>query len=131
MRIKRPDSKNALSLLESSAKKMRYTLTLSLTDDSASTIASNVYECFRMLGDALFVHMGVMQTDHKEVIDELCKLDVEAKRPIAVIKNLRQLRHNIHYYGYEPRLAEVQDVIVIAQVCFEPLLEEVKEIVSE
>ncbi|MFT4326514.1 MAG: hypothetical protein ACMXYK_03370 [Candidatus Woesearchaeota archaeon] len=121
MRVKRPDAKNALSLVQAAKKKMDFTLSLSLTEESASTIAGNIYECFRMLGDAVFVSMGIQQTDHKEAIEELVKLDVQTKRPLQVIKNLRFLRHNINYYGYEPKLEEVRDAIDIAKTCFPAL----------
>jgi uncharacterized protein (UPF0332 family) len=131
MRYKRPDAKNALSLVEAARRKMRFTLSLELTEDSAATIASNIYESFRMLGDALFVKMGVMQRDHKEVIEELVKLEVDTQRPTQSIKNLRQLRHNINYYGYEPRLPEVEDAIDIAELCFDSLAEKVENTIHE
>lgn len=127
MRYKRPDAKSALSIVDAAERKMRFTLSLELTEESAATIASNIYECFRMLGDALFVQMGIMQTDHKEVIEELVKVDVQTKRPLNAIKNLRQLRHNINYYGYQPRLPEVKDAIDLASCCFASLVVEIRE----
>ncbi|MFT4312634.1 MAG: hypothetical protein ACMXYF_05395 [Candidatus Woesearchaeota archaeon] len=126
-RIKKPDFKNAQSILEAAHKKMKFTLSLKLTQDSASTIASNIYECFRMLGDVIFVRMGIHQTNHIEVIDELIKLDVQTKRPLQTIKNLRMLRHNINYYGYEPAISEVSDAIDIANACFKPLYKKLSE----
>ncbi|MFT4310092.1 MAG: hypothetical protein ACMXYC_00495 [Candidatus Woesearchaeota archaeon] len=125
MRIKKPDKKNALSLLDAAKKKMEFTLSLELNDASKETIASNIDECFRMLGDAMFVEMGIQQTDHKEVIGELVALNVETKRPLQSISNLRFLRHNINYYGYEPKMNEVEDAIDIAQQCFTPLYKEI------
>ena len=127
MRYKRPDTKNAASILEAAEKKMNFTLSLELNEESAATIASNIYECFRMLGDAIFVKMGIVETNHKEVIEEITKLDITTKRPLQAIQHLRQLRHNINYYGYEPALEEVEDIIDIAKACFQPALEEIKK----
>lgn len=122
MRIKRPDSKNALSIILEAERQMGFTLTLPLNGDSAFTIVRNIYECFRMLGDALLVSRGTEAIDHLEPINALLKLDVDTKRPISTIDNLRRLRHNINYYGYHPTVAEASDAIDIAKSCFRPLV---------
>lgn len=53
MRFKKPDPKNASSMIESAKKTMDFTLTLPVTEQSGMTIVRNIYECFRMIGDAL------------------------------------------------------------------------------
>src|SRR3989344_25973 len=98
-RIKRPDKKNALSIIN---------------------------ECFRMLGDAKLVSKGIVSKDHIEQIKELESISVETKRPIGLINNLRKLRHNINYYGYIPKKEEAEDAVSIAKDCFYPLLKEIK-----
>ena len=131
IRYKVPDRKNALSIIEASKKDMDFTLTLKPAEASGATIVRNIYECFRMLGDALLVAKGIKSQDHIEPIKELLKLKVTTSRPIYLIDNLRKLRHNVNYYGYIPNLAEVEDAISLAKSCFEPLhdavLKEVKK----
>lgn len=122
-----PDKKNALSIIEASKRDMDFTLTLKLTEEAGATIIRNIYECFRMLGDALLVVKGIKSQDHIEPIKELFKLNVNTPRPIYLIDNLRKLRHNINYYGYSTKIVEVEDVISLAKSCFEPLLEAVKK----
>ena len=126
MRYKRPDNKNAISIIEAAQRDMKYTLTIDLTENASSTIVRNIYECFRMLGDALLVSKGIKSEDHIMPIKELLKLKVETTRPVNLIDNLRRLRHNINYYGYKPKLSEVEDVISIARSAFNPLLAEIK-----
>ena len=123
IRYKIPDRKNALSIIEASKKDMDFTLSLKPSENSGTTIVRNIYECFRMLGDALLVAKGIKSQDHIVPIQELLKMKVNTARPIYLIDNLRKLRHNINYYGYSPKLVEVEDVISLAQSCFEPLLE--------
>lgn len=123
IRYKRPDRKNALSIVNAAKKDMKFTLTLEPTEDSGATIVRNIYECFRMLGDALLVAKGIESENHITPIRELLKLQVSTSRPISLIENLRKLRHNINYYGYSPKLIEVEDVISLAKACFNPLLE--------
>ena len=59
MRYKRPDKKNALSIINAAEREMKFTLSLKLTEESGSTIVRNIYECFRMIGDALLVLKGM------------------------------------------------------------------------
>ena len=120
-RYRRPDSRSAASLLEAAEKEMGYTLTLHPTDESASTIIRNIYECFRMLGDALLLVRGLEAIDHVHAIRELLTMRVQTSRPIQLIDHLRQLRHNINYYGYLPKQREAQDAISLAKACFGPL----------
>lgn len=127
MRYKRPDKKNALSIIGAAERDMKFTLSMKTTEDSGSTIVRNIYECFRMLGDALLLSEGIESEDHIAPIRELTKLKVETERPINLVDNLRRLRHNINYYGYKPKLDEVKDVISIAETTFQPLLKTVKK----
>lgn len=121
-RMKHPDRKNALSILQAAEREMQYTLSLQVTDESAFNIIRNVYECFRMLGDARLVSKGFSSQDHIEQIKELESIHVQTERPILLIDTLRKLRHNINYYGYIPSKAEAEDAISIAKACFNPLL---------
>ena len=131
MRYKRPDHKNALSIIEAAERDLQFTLTLKPSEAAAATIARNIYECFRMLGDALLVAKGIQSDDHIAPIKELLRLKVITKRPIYLIESLRILRHNVNYYGYNPKIAELDDAVSIAKTCFFPLLKEVKIIITK
>ena len=126
-RQKHPDKKNASSILEAASKQMAYTLTLESNDASSFNIIRNIYECFRMLGDALLIAQGIESQDHLAPINELLKINVETSRPTKLVDSLRKMRHNINYYGYTPQKIEVDDVISLAKSCFQPLLSEVKK----
>lgn len=130
-RQKHPDKKNAASILEASSRQMKYTLTLVPSDDSAFNIIRNIYECFRMIGDALLVAEGIESQDHLVPINELMKIQVKTSRSTKLVDNLRRMRHNINYYGYTPKKIEADDAISLAKACFEPLLNEVKNKISK
>ncbi|HLC88684.1 MAG TPA: hypothetical protein VJG49_01480 [Candidatus Nanoarchaeia archaeon] len=127
LRQKHPDKKNAASILDASLKQMKYTLTLESNDDSAFNIIRNIYECFRMLGDALLITQGIESEDHLAPIHELMKIKVETPRSITVVDHLRRMRHQINYYGYTPNKEEADDALSLAEACFEPLLNAVKK----
>ncbi len=127
MRYKRPDRKNASSIIDAAERDMKFTLSMNATEEAGTTIVRNIYECFRMLGDALLVMKGMESEDHIAPIKELTKVKVQTDRPVNLIDNLRRLRHNINYYGYKPKLQEVQDVISIAETTFQPLLRSIRD----
>ena len=130
IRFKIPDKKNALSKIEASERDMKFTLTLEVSDASGSTIIRNVYECFRMLGDALIVAERKEVNDHIAPIKELTSINVKTSRPIRLIENLRRLRHNINYNGYKPKIQEIEDTISLSKSCYVPLLKKVREIIE-
>ena len=126
-RYKRPDKKNAQSIIETAKREMRFTLSLDVKEESATTIIKNVYECFRMLGDALLVSKGMPTDDHVSSIRALLKIKISSARPIALLDNYRILRHNLSYYGYLPNIKEAEDIIDFAKGCFEPALKAVEK----
>lgn len=126
-RVKHYDKKNALSIINAAEREMQFTLKQIITDESAFNIIRNIYESFRMLGDALLVSKGVVSQDHVEQIKELEKVTIKTDRPIKLIDSLRKLRHSINYYGYIPTKAEAEDAVSIAYACFDPLLKEIKK----
>jgi uncharacterized protein (UPF0332 family) len=124
-RYKRPDNKDALSIINASKREMEFTLSLEINERSGATIIKNIYENFRMLGDALLILKGIESESHIESINELLKLNIKTKRPLGVIGNLRMLRHNINYYGYLPKIEEAKEVVGIAKDFFIPLFNEI------
>ena len=126
-RIKRPDTKNALSIVNAAERELNYTLKLPVNEESAFNVIRNIYECFRMLGDARLVSKGINSQDHIEQIKELETIQVKTDRPIKLINALRRIRHNINYYGYIPSKAEAEDAISIAKACFSPILESIRK----
>lgn len=118
--MKLPDNKKAHSILEAATRDMQYTQTLTVTPQAAPTILRNIYECFRMLGEAILTNKGIRSNDHIQPIDELLTLNIKTTRPIRAIENLRNTRHNINYRGYQPSIAEVKDALDFANTCFTP-----------
>lgn len=129
-RIKHHDKKNALSIVNAAEKEMQFTLKQPVTEESSFNIIRNIYESFRMLGDARLIARGIVSQDHIEQIKELETMQVKTERPIKLIDSLRKLRHNINYYGYIPTKAEADDAVSIAHACFYPLLREIKKELS-
>ena len=118
MRQKIPDKEKAKSLIISSKKDYEYTLTLETNNNSANTIIRNIYESFRMLGEAILTINGHEFTDHIECIKELINLDIKTKRPVQILDYLRKTRHRINYYGYIAKKDEAEEIISMAKDLF-------------
>ena len=129
-RKKSPDVEKANSLIESAEKEIKFSLSLDIRDESANTIIKNVYESFRMLGEALLVKKGIMYTDHIQSINELLKININTPRPTYLLENLRKLRHKINYNGYRANIDEAKEAVSITKSCFPSLLSEVKKLIK-
>lgn len=130
MREKIPDKQRALSLIESSKKDLEFTFSLEISDLSANTIIRNIYESFRMLGEALLVIKGVENADHIMMIDELLKLNIKTARPLNVLDNLRRLRHSINYYAYRANKLEAENMLNLAKEDFNKVFKKVNEVIN-
>jgi uncharacterized protein (UPF0332 family) len=126
---KRPDIKKALSLIESAKRDITYTLSLSISPESANILIRNIYESFRMLGEAILTAKGIQSEDHVLPISELTIMKIQTKRPLNLLDNLRKLRRNINYYGYSATKEEAEDIVNFARVCFDDVFKEAKKII--
>lgn len=126
-RIKRPDHKNAQTLLNAANSDMEFTLSLPITESAGPTIIRNVYECFRMLGDAILLIKGKESEDHILPIKEVIALDLNTTRSLRLLDNLRRTRHGINYYGYKPKIEYIKDASSFANACFNPVLDAINE----
>lgn len=129
MRRRIPDFPLARSLVIASTNEMNFIETIKHSEDSAATIIRGIYENFRRLGEAVLAIEGY-EGDHEEAINALIKLPVKTERPIQSIDNLRRLRHDINYRGYQPSTADLEDVISIKQACWKQILHYVKKLVD-
>ncbi|MBI4144253.1 HEPN domain-containing protein [Candidatus Woesearchaeota archaeon] len=130
MRSKQPDAKQALSLVISAEKDIKFTLNIEVSEASTNTIVRNTYESFRMLGEAMLIKKGIKSQDHVSMIKEITTLNIQTERPLMIIERLRKLRHNINYYGYRATIQDAEDAISLAKSCFEPALKEIKRILK-
>ena len=126
MRKRSPDLAKARSLVTASESEMAFLNTLDPTPEAASTLIRGIYENFRRLGSALLLLDG-LEGDHEQEIQALIQLNPSTARPVQVLHNLRRLRHDINYRGYQPSENDLRDVLSIKESCWGPILNEVKK----
>ena len=131
VRYKIPDKKKALDLIESAKKEIEFTFSLLVNDKSSNTIVKNIYESFRMLGEASLINRGIEPQDHVICISELLDFNVSTLRPLNLIEKLRKLRHNINYNGYRADVEEAKESLSIAKSCFKVLFNEINQNITQ
>lgn len=130
IRERTPDKNKAISIIYSAKKDLEYTFKLEISDESANTIIRNIYECLRMLGEALLINKGIENSDHIMMIEEIINLKIETSRHLSILDNLRRIRHNINYYAYRANKEEARNFINFAKSDFNKIYSKVKEIIN-
>ena len=132
MRKRVPDINKAASMLEAAQVDIRFLETLPVNQQSGQSIIRGIYENFRLLGEAYLAVQGLEPAGadhHKQVINALLKLNINAEKSVLVLDELRKLRHSINYDGYIPSLKEIEYVISIKKALWIPVFKEVKKMV--
>lgn len=133
IRRKFPDKAKSASILKNAEGNMDVIESIKNNQKAGSLIVSTIYECFRMLGDALLTAEGFETTGkdhHKEMISRLLKINVKTTRPLLVLDELRRKRNDINYEGYTPTEDEIKDTLAIKDALWKPMLTEVKRLIE-
>lgn len=131
MREKKPDKQRAISLINASKNDIKFTLSIKITKESSPTIVRNIYESFRRLGEAILIAKGFESSVHAEALNELFSLKVNTKRPIRIIENLKGIRDNINYRGYEASVNDAKESVEIAKDLFSDICRAAEEKIQE
>lgn len=117
-------------MIEAAEREMTYVLKQGMNPEAAATLVRAMYECFRMIGDALLLARGYEAKDHHVMIDEVLHLDVTTPQPIIILDRLRRTRMKINYEGYFPTAAELDDFHNFTRACWQPVLTAAKKRLS-
>lgn len=127
LRTVQPDKKRAASMIEAAEREMDYVVHQAMKAEAAATLVRAMYECFRMVGDALLLARGFEAKDHHVMIDEVLHMDVETPQPLVVLDRLRRTRMKINYEGYFPTKEELDDFHSFSRACWQPVLTAAKK----
>lgn len=131
MREKKPDKPRAMSLLKASRNDIKFTLSIEITKESSPTIVRNIYESFRRLGEAILIARGFESSVHAEALNELFTLKANTKRPVRIIENLKGIRDNINYRGYEASINDAKEAAEIAKDLFKDISKAAEDRIEE
>ena len=129
-----PDKAKARSMTEAAIRGINFIETLQVTEQNSPSVIREIYESFRMLGDAVLTAKGLETRGadhHTHMIDELLKLKVETAKPLNLLHELRKARHKINYEGHLPTKAELDYLLGIKKALWAPVLAEVKKLIEK
>jgi len=126
-----PDKSKAKGFVLRAEKDMKIILEMSKINGSTNLIIRDIYECFRMLGEALLILRGIKSEGHVLPINELIKFSETEGHNLRMLDSLRRLRHNINYYAYSATQSEGEEVLRIANKYFNILADKILEKIKE
>lgn len=126
-----PDKMKAKGFVLRAEKDMKVVLEMSRVKGSTNLIIRDIYECFRMLGEALLILKGIKSEGHILPINELIKFSETRGHNLRVLDSLRRLRHNINYYAYSATESEGEEVLHIANKYFNILSHKILKKIEE
>jgi uncharacterized protein (UPF0332 family) len=113
-----PDKRKAEGFVLMAKSDLNIALQLSKFPGSENLIIRNIYECFRMLGEAILFSKGMKSSDHVLPINEVISFAEKQGINMKILDSLRRLRHNINYYAYAATKKEAEEVVKVAKENF-------------
>ena len=101
------------SLLEKVERNIKVTSAISLTEESADVIFTQMYESVRQLGDVLWWLLGYEPQYHETSLEALKKaefLTPEQKVTLQSLNRFKDIRHDSHYRGFEVSYRQAQEI---------------------
>ena len=101
----------AESLVKRSKENSDYILKLRLTENGASIIFRNLYDCLRELIDTILILEGYKSYSHQASIIFLKKFTEFSEEDIYKLDNFRTKRNNSLYYGRPITIDEAKEIM--------------------
>lgn len=120
-----PDKRKAESFVLMAKRDLETVFQMTQFKYYNNLVIRNIYECFRMLGEALLLSKGIKSSDHILPINELISFSEKSGRNLIILDTLRRLRHNINYYAYSAKQEEALEAIRIAKDNFNFLADKI------
>ncbi len=129
LRKRSPDMKQADTLIDAANERASIAKAIPLSEKSATTILSELYESFKNLGNARWWVLGYKPTKDAHVVSMLIisKAQIAHAYKVQNIDRFRQLRNKANYDGYRVTLGEAKEILGLWNEVSEELIEWVKE----
>jgi len=111
LRIKPVDKervKSAIAFAESNARAVK---TFPLTEESATSIFSEMYESVRQLGMAKWWLLGYDPENHVVTLDILKEMDIKDKVKLNYLDRFKKIRNDAHYRVVRVSLSQAKEII--------------------
>ena len=126
IRPRQIDTERIKSILKSAETNATVTLKIPLSDDSASIIYRELYECIRQLGDAMLWTNGYEPLSHEVSMDAIRELDIKNKILLNHLTRFKSIRNDINYRGFRASQTQAKEIMDFWKKCGSEILEKIK-----
>jgi hypothetical protein len=126
-RLSAPDKIRAKSLVEAAEKTMVTIGDIPISEETATIIFRETYECIRQLGDARWWLIGFKPKDHEVSMDILKEEKINYSTKLEKLDRFRKIRNDANYSGYLIPKSVAEEMIEFWNECGQEILESLKK----
>ncbi len=131
IRIKERNPVEARSYVNAAEKIAHFTLTLAPTEENATMIFRELYECIRQLGDALWLLKGYESQTHDATLALLKELEIPHKVKLHFLDRYNIIRHDANYRGILASVDQAKEIIEFWKECSSEIIHLIDEKLKE
>ncbi len=131
IRIKERNPAEARSYVHASQRVARFTLTFEPSEENATMIFRELYECIRQLGDTLWLLEGYESQTHDATMIILKDLDIPHKIKLYFLDRYKMIRHDANYRGVLVSIEQAKEIIDFWNICSEEIIKKIEEKLKE
>ena len=117
IRIKERNPAEARSYVDAAERIARFTLTFEPTEENATMIFRELYECIRQLGDALWLLEGYESQTHDATLALLKELEIPHNVKLHFLDRYKIIRHDANYRGIIVSVEQAREIIEFWNTC--------------
>ncbi len=122
------DINRTKSLLISARENAKVVKGITITEESATLVFREFYECIRQLGDARWWSLGYEPTASHEVCMEILK-EIKIKNNVKLqnLDRFRKTRNSANYRGYRVSVEQAGEIADFWNACAEELIRKIEK----
>lgn len=114
------------SILEMAKLNMKITLTINLTEESATLIFRETYESIRQLGDALWWLNGYEPRNHEISIEILKEIQIKDNVKLNYLYRFKTIRNDANYRGFKVSYLQAKEILDFWQCCSKEIINSIE-----
>jgi len=126
-RISTPDKLRAKSLVEAAGKTMAVISGMAVSDETATIVFRETYECIRQLGDARWFLAGYKPKDHEVSMEILKEERIKHSAKLEKLDRFRSIRNDVNYTGYLIPKEVAEEIMEFWEECGAEILENLEK----
>lgn len=117
LRPKKAEKEKIKSMLVSAKINVKVAKSIPLNDETATVIFREVYESIRQLGEARWMQLNYIPSNHDISLDSLKALNIKEKIKFNYLDRFKNIRHDANYNGFIVKLTQAKEILDLWDKC--------------